>query len=532
VSPRNDFAFQDNLGRMTDPTIRRERSEQNPHSSPQTAGSPERELSLVDTTSIIVGIIIGAVVFQSAPKIAAALPNVGWLPSVGWLLGAWLAGGFIAWLGALCYAEWGTRCPDGGGDYHYILRAFGPRVAWVFGWMQLLVIRPGSVGFFALAFGNTAQQLVPLDVPSPWLWYSAGALAVSTLVNLCGLREGLWAQRILTTAKVLGLLLVSVVGCLVAILGKVRPLEHELPLPAPFTPAVAMILILYAYGGWNEVGYLGGEIRSVRRTIPRTLGWGLAVVTALYTLLNLAYAVGLGWERFVRSESPAAEILAIPFGTAGEAAMHGLLAVTLFGALHGSLLTGARLTATFVADTKNSIQRLGWPGTQRSSMNTGSEGPGTSDPGGSLDSSLTNVGSGSGSSLRSSPATHAPSLVLAYLVEFGISLAALLLVGREGTAEALIIFASPPFWLGLLLVGWGLLRVRQREATTAAESNIFRVPCYPWTVLLFMATCAWLTWSSLVYAHENLTDVAWGVTGVFVLGILLSLLINRNSPRH
>lgn len=125
----------------------------------------QRELSLLDTTAIIVGIIIGAVVFQSAPAIAAALP------SLGWLVVAWLAGGLIAWLGALCYAEWGTRCPDGGGDYHYLLRGFGPRVAWVFGWMQLLVIRPGSVGFFALAFGLAAQKLVPLAVPAPWLWY-------------------------------------------------------------------------------------------------------------------------------------------------------------------------------------------------------------------------------------------------------------------------------------------------------------------------------------------------------------------------
>ena len=69
--------------------------------------------------------------------------------------------------------------------------AFGPRVAWVFGWMQLLVIRPGSVGFFALAFGKYAQQLMPLSLPYPLLWYGVGALTLSTLVNLCGLREGL-----------------------------------------------------------------------------------------------------------------------------------------------------------------------------------------------------------------------------------------------------------------------------------------------------------------------------------------------------
>jgi APA family basic amino acid/polyamine antiporter len=438
-----------------------------------------RELSLVDTTSIIVGIIIGAVVFQSAPKIAASLPNLGWL------LVAWLAGGVIAWLGALCYAEWGTRCPDGGGDYHYLLRAFGPSVAWVFGWMQLLVIRPGSLGFFALAFGKYAQELFPLTLPHPLLCYAVGALVLSTLVNLCGLREGLLAQRILTLAKVLGLLLVIVVGCLVAVIVEPRPLNFEVVPESEYNPGLAMILILYAYGGWNEVGYLAGEVRHARRTIPRTLGWGLAVVAVLYALLNLAYAVGLGWVPFQLSTSPAAAVLAIPFGAAGETAMHVLLCITLFGALHGSLITGARLTAAFAKDTAAKWQ-------PRPTLNLDVAGHPT---------------------------------WLAYLLEFLISLLALLVVGWEGDPEALIIFASPPFWFGLLMVGWGLLRIRRDPMSD--DGAIYRVPCYPWTVLLFMATCMWMTWSSLIYAKDNLTEIAWGVGAILGVGIGLSLFMKR-----
>lgn len=440
----------------------------------------ERELTLLDTTSIIVGIIIGAVVFQSAPKIASSLPNLGWL------LVAWLAGGFIAWLGALCYAEWGTRCPDGGGDYHYILRAFGPRVAWVFGWMQLLVIRPGSLGFFALAFGKYAQELFPLEVPHPQLCYAIAALVLSTLVNLCGMREGLLAQRILTVAKVLGLLLVIVVGCLVAVVVDSRPLDIAVT-TQEIDPSLAMILILYAYGGWNEVGYLAGEVRNARRTIPRTLGWGLALVAVLYALLNLSYAVGLGWIPFQQSASPAAAVLAIPFGAAGETAMHVLLCVTLFGALHGSLITGARLTAAFANDTAKRWML-------RTELNLDAAGHPT---------------------------------WFAYLIEFGISLAALLVVGWDGDPEALIIFASPPFWLGLLLVGGGLLRIRREPQND--DATIYRVPCYPWTVLLFMATCVWLTWSSFVYAKDNLTAVAWGVGAVLVMGIGLSLVGRKQN---
>lgn len=443
----------------------------------------QRELSLVDTTSIIVGIIIGAVVFQSAPKIAASLPNLGWL------LVAWLGGGLIAWLGALCYAEWGTRCPDGGGDYHYLRRAFGPRVAWIFGWMQLLVIRPGSLGFFALAFGKYAQELAPLPLPQPLLCYAIAAMGLSTFVNLCGLREGLIAQRILTVVKVLGLLLVIVVGCLVAVIVESRPLYNEVWTTRENNPGLAMILILYAYGGWNEVGYLAGEVRNARRTIPRTLGWGLAVVAVLYALLNVSYAVGLGWVSFQRSTSPAAEILAIPFGSAGETAMHVLLCVTLFGALHGSLITGARLTAAYGVDTAKR-----WK--PRTQMNLDEAGHPT---------------------------------WLAYLVEFGITLVALLLVGWDGDPEALIIFASPPFWIGLFFVAGGLLLVRRREPLVTDERNIFRVPCFPWTVLLFMTTCVWMMWSSLVYAYDNLTIVAWGVAAMLVVGIALSFFVTRKS---
>ncbi len=93
----------------------------------------------------------------------------------------------------------------------------------------------------------------------------------------------------------------------------------------------------------------------------------------------------------------------------------------------------------------------------------------------------------------------------------------------------MIIFASPPFWIGLFLVAAALLRVRQRDKFESSANTIFHVPCYPWTVLLFMATCAWMTWSSLVYAYGNLTFVAAGVGTIFVAGVVLSLFSRRKN---
>ena len=123
--------------------------------SPCTPG-PRRQLTLLDSTSIIVGIIIGAAIYESSPKIAGCVPNA-W-----WLMGVWVLGGVLALVGALCYAELATAYPLDGGDYVYLTRALGRKTGFLFAWAQFWVVRPGNIGALAYVFADYANRLWPI----------------------------------------------------------------------------------------------------------------------------------------------------------------------------------------------------------------------------------------------------------------------------------------------------------------------------------------------------------------------------------
>jgi amino acid transporter len=117
--------------------------------------TPRPELTLFDSTCIIVGIIVAAGVYRSSPTIASLTP------SIPWLIGLWLAGGLLSWIGALCYAELATTYPNEGGDYVYLTRAFGRPIGFLFAWCQLWIVRPGSIGAMAYAFAEYANRIGP-----------------------------------------------------------------------------------------------------------------------------------------------------------------------------------------------------------------------------------------------------------------------------------------------------------------------------------------------------------------------------------
>src|SRR5688572_2498095 len=126
----------------------------------------------------------------------------------------WLLGGLLAVIGALCYAELSTTYPHPGGDYHYVFRAFGREVGLLFAWARLTVIQTGSIAILAFVFGDYANELLPLGEHSSSL-YAGLAIAGLTVVNATGVRQGKWTQNLLTTAKLLGLLVVFLVGVFV-----------------------------------------------------------------------------------------------------------------------------------------------------------------------------------------------------------------------------------------------------------------------------------------------------------------------------
>lgn len=238
------------------------------------ASAPTRQLTLYDSTCIIVGIIIGVAIFRSSPVIASLLPNAAWL------VGVWILGGVLSLIGALCYAELANAYPQCGGDYVYLTRAYGRPLGFLFAWSQLWVVRPGSIGAMAFAFADYANQIWPCAVgpskPAVLLAYAVGSIVVLTGINILGVREGKWTQNLLTTVKVLGLGVILIVGFCYSgpqsppAVAAVAAKPETLSLAAFLDKfGLAMIFVLFAYGGWNEMAYVAAEVKNPRKHPPR-----------------------------------------------------------------------------------------------------------------------------------------------------------------------------------------------------------------------------------------------------------------------
>jgi basic amino acid/polyamine antiporter, APA family len=261
---------------------------------------PKPELTLFDSTCLIVGIIIGAGIYQMAPDIAKGTGGV-------WgVLGIWVLGGALSLCGALSYAELATAYPEEGGDYVYLSRAYGSWAGFLFGWAQLAIVRPGDIAVMAFAFATYARAIHdPFGGGTPsQVIYAVAATVILTLINVVGVRQGKWTQNLLTTIKALGLLLI--VGA--AFTAKPAPAPLESGGTLPFS--LALIFVLFTYGGWNEMAYVAGEVRNPRKNIVRALFLGTAAVTLLYLMVNAAFLHTLGYEGLKASKAVATDTVA------------------------------------------------------------------------------------------------------------------------------------------------------------------------------------------------------------------------------
>lgn len=445
--------------------------------------APRRQLTLLDSTSIIVGIIIGSGMYRTAPVIAQNVPNGAAL------LGVWLAGGAFALLGSLCYAELATALPEEGGDYRFLTRAYGRPVGFLFAWCELWMVRPGSIGSLAFIFADYANQVVPLGPNAPVL-YAAGAVVLLSALNVLGVVTGKWTQNILTLAKLAGLVAVVVVGFGYSAVGQSKVVqaavgEGAMPggLAAKASWATAMIYILYAYGGWNDMAYVSAEVRDPNRNIVRALLLGTAAVTAIYVLVNAAFLHALGLAGVRQADAVAADVVRLAAGDWGARAVSVLVAVSALGTINGMLFTGARIY--YALGTEHRLfRRLGvW--------HAGFDSP---------VASLVAQG----------------AITLALVLAFGWSAGA----GRDAF-ERMVNYALPAFWFFLLLVGLAVIRLRWREP---ALERPYRTLGYPVTPLLFCSGAGFMLYASLTYAYSKASLEMFWALGLVVAGVLLGWL--------
>ena len=286
---------------------------QHPSASLGAQPGPRAVLRLGEAIAIIVGIVIGAGIFK-APALVAGMAG-----SPGWMFAGWALGGLVSLIGALCYAELATAYPHAGGDYHFLRRAYGRGVSFLFAWARFSVITTGSIALLAFVFGDYMSQVLPLGRHSSAIWAAAVVLLL-TWVNLRGIRTGATTQSWLTCVEVAGLLLIVAAGLSLFGVGNgVAPREAAAAASGPSWAGfgMAMVFVLLTYGGWNEAAYISAELKDQKRNMVRALVYSIVLISALYLLVNWAYWYGLGIEGMANSKAVAADLLGVGVLIAG-----------------------------------------------------------------------------------------------------------------------------------------------------------------------------------------------------------------------
>lgn len=437
---------------------------------------PKPTLGSWDAVAIIVGIVIGAGIFRSPSLVASSVDS----ESV--LLTAWFLGGLVSFIGALCYAELIAAFPNAGGDYYFLLRAFGKKLAFLFAWARMSVVQTGSIALLAFIFGDYMAQLIDLG-PYSSVIFAALIVILLTTINIMGLRLGTGTQKFLTSLEVMGVLLVIVAGFFFI------PETQQADVPAVSeggdgfgSLGLAMVFVLLTFGGWNEAAYISAEVKSGRGLMVKALIISIVTITGVYFLVNMAYLRGLGLEGMAASDAVAGNLMEIAFGQAGLVIMALIVVIAALTSANATIFTGAR-----------------------SNYALGRDFP--------IFSAL-----GKWDSKTSGP-------VNAFIVQGVVSLIliSLGLFSRSGF-ETMVEYTAPVFWFFFLLVGVSLFVLRFKEPEARRP---FKVPLYPLTPLIFCGTSAYLLYSSIAYT-------GWGAlvgVGVLLAGVLLQVAMQmRRTP--
>lgn len=428
-------------------------------------------LSLIDTVAIIVGIVVGASIFETPSLVAA---NAG---STANVLLTWGFGGVISLIGALCYAELASNYPHSGGTYYYLKRSFGKAIAFLFAWTRLSVIQTGSIALLAFVFGDYASQL--------WRWgdsssaiYAAIAIVFLTGLNLLGVRQSKQTQTLLAFLQVTGLIVISAIALafsfsLISVSTDEPIITSDLTQinSVPSNLGLIMVFILLSYGGWNEAAYISAEVRNGRQNIVKALVWSIGIVTALYLLINWALIRGLGLTQMAESQAVVADLMRLNLGETGAILTSLLVAIATICSLNATIITGARANYALGRDfVIFAFLKRG----------------------------------------------HGSTPAIALILQGAIALL-LVVVGtftRQGF-ETMVDFTAPVFWFFFLLSGISLFILRRRDRNV---DRYFSVPFYPLTPLMFCGICVYMLRASLVYT-------GWGgLLGAIFLLLGLPLL--------
>lgn len=419
-------------------------------------------VGLFDATMVVMGGIVGSGIFIN-PYVVAKVVHT---PAM--ILGAWIAGGVLALIGAFVYAELADRMPRVGGQYAYIREAYHPVLGFLFGWAELFVIGAGGSAAVVVTFAKYFRELTQTSAPENLI--ATVAVALLILINCMGVRAGSGVQSLFMVLRIAGVALVVACGAWF-ISGPNAPatpwhplLDRPLSIDLLTVFGVTMIPILFAYGGWQTSNFIAGEIREPRKNLPRALLLGVMGVIALYVSVNFVYVEALTPAGLATTSTPASEVMRHALGGAGARLIAVAIAISTVGFLSQAMLTFPRV---YFAMAEDGVMPRGIA--------------------------------------RLSPRSSAP--VAAIVLQGAVIIAVVLL----GTFEQILSYVVVMDWLffGLTASCVFVFRARENKAATAndLEPRGYRIPGHPWTTALFTAA-AWLIVLNTIYKYPRNSGVA------------------------
>jgi APA family basic amino acid/polyamine antiporter len=419
----------------------------------------KQKLNTFDLTMIAIGGTIGSGIFLTPSSIAEALP------SPFWILLVWGIGGLMALSGALTFAELGARMPGAGGVYVYLREAYGGLTGFLYGWAYFLVVNTGGIAALSVAFATYFGYFVPLSPVGLKLVAIVGIVIV-TIINVLGVKAGGVFSDVFTLLKLAGIIGLIVVG-----LGWGTSATSDFSAPLGSLPngltsalAVAMVGVLWSYGGWQHASFLAGEARNAQRTVPLAMILGALAVTVIYLLTNLAYLFLLSPQQIGNSPRVAADAIGVIFGSLGAS----LIALAIFISTYGTagIYTLSAPRIYYAMATNGVFFRK---------------------------------------AAEVHPKYHTP--VSAILLQ---SAWAIVLILFWGTFENLISYVVFTDWIFFALAATGVFIFRRRSG-----AGSYKTLGYPLTPLFFIATAVWFIVNTLIEKPAQ----AWAGLGFLALGV-------------
>lgn len=303
-----------------------------------------RAIGSLAATALVVGTIIGSGIFLVPHNVAL---RVGSAES---LMLVWIVGGVLSLAGALSLAELGAASPEAGGIYVYLRDAYGRLTAFLYGWAALAVIETGGVATLGVAFSIYSASFFHVTVLEQ-RFIACGVIALLTAVNIAGVKKGAAVQVVFMFAKLLGL---GIIITFAVFASGIQPLSGTQSLPTPTTTigsfGVALVGVLWAYHGWHHLSYAAGEVKDPARVLPRSFLWGSAIVLFVYLAANFAYLRVLSLEALAENPRVAHKAMEILVGPFGAKLVSAMILCSIFGALNGNILSGARVLFAMARD--------------------------------------------------------------------------------------------------------------------------------------------------------------------------------------